>query len=119
MFKRIFDLFKRIFDLFKRDKIKKESTIKYTISAPKPTKDVREGIRQRWIDKLVQTAHSIKSQRSINKGGHIAKLRHILKPMRPVPKHTDFSYSNRTCLDRMAGRIPNRKEERKELGLIK
>ncbi|MBE3139025.1 MAG: hypothetical protein IMZ53_00415 [Thermoplasmata archaeon] len=111
-------MFKRLFNMFKRDETKKVEARSVTMEMPAPKKEVKTGRQYGWVDRLVQRATSFKLQRQIRKGLHIARPRGVHKPLKMDFKRTDFSKSADLHIDRLKGRVPNRKAERVELGIL-
>jgi hypothetical protein len=87
-------MFKRIFDFFKRDKAKLQQPKTTTVQAPAPRRRYSQE-HQGWIDKLVQRAKSIALQKQIDKGAHIARPQHCIKPLREIrPTRKFYSTSD-------------------------
>ena len=112
-------MFKRLFDFFKRDKPKQKLLKEtYNIPMPKPKK-VKATIKHFRRRGILQSFRNAFLKKEIKRGDHIAFPRHVHKPLKMDFKRTDFSASADVHIDRLLGKIPSRKAERIELGIIK
>jgi hypothetical protein len=68
--------------------------------------------------RILRWKRSRRRQINIQKGLHIAHPKHCIKPMKPFPVRTDFSISADLHIDRISGRLLDRKHERAEIGII-
>jgi hypothetical protein len=110
-------MFRRIFSFFKRDDIKKTLPIREKVEMPKP-KEIKAETKIIRLKRFLQRRRGEKLQKQIKKGLHIAHPKHCIKPMKPFPVRTDFSISADLHIDRISGRLLDRKHERAEIGII-
>jgi len=112
-------MFKRLFDFFKRDKPKQKLLKEtYNIPMPKP-KEVKAVIKHFRRRGVLQSFRNTFLKKEIKRGKHIAYPKHIHKPLKMNFQRTDFSVSADLHIDRILGKVPSRKAERVELGIIK